>query len=347
MGEDRISNLPDEILHRILSLVPAKCAMSTCILSKRWKYVSNSISTLDFRKWRTQKPFSEEGKLETKSFKNFLDTVVFLHEKPNIQKFYLDLNEDFDESQVFRWVSNIIKRKVEEFYLYMTYSRTSCIFPLSFFTYDSLTLLDLSFDNDVVEATVEIYAPNLLTISYIAVATNDFPLSSFPSLEEAKIRFDLRDCDEYDILNEVCVKIFEKFSSAKLLKICAELFLVLNESDIQLNNSLTFNNLIHLEGCKIAFVEDDDYWSLPKCLSPHLRAIKFKIFGSQLMDLNTIKLFLKNGRFLESVTIEASRRLSEDHLRQNSVMKQLLMFPKPPNCVVKFLTSSEDTQHYF
>lgn len=258
--------------------------MSTCILSKRWKYVSNSISTLDFRKWRTQKPFSEEGKLETKSFKNFLDTVLFLHEKPNIQKFYLDLNEDFDESQVF---------------MFAWHSRTSSIFPLSFFTCDSLTLLDLSFDSDVVgkfivpntlyfpklkilrlvsfqfvneitstrkffsncpileelsltycdmfeglcianpalkhlviincgltESTVEIYAPNLLTISYIAVAADDFRLSSFPSLEEAKIKFDLRDCDEYDILNEVFVKIFEIFSSAKLLKICAESFLV-------------------------------------------------------------------------------------------------------------------------
>ncbi|RZC88518.1 hypothetical protein C5167_016379 [Papaver somniferum] len=175
------------------------------------------------------------------------------------------------------------------------------------------------------ESTVEIYAPNLLTISYIAVAADDFRLSSFPSLEEAKIKFDLRDCDEYDILNEVFVKIFEIFSSAKLLKICAESFL----------------------GCKIAFVEDDDYWSLPKCLPPHLKAIKFKNFGRKLMELNAIKLFLKNARFLESVTIVGSRRLSADHLKQNSVMKQLLMFPKPPNCVVKFLTSSEDTQQYF
>ncbi|KAI3836611.1 hypothetical protein MKW92_028686, partial [Papaver armeniacum] len=144
--EDRISNLPEALLHHILSLLPTKCAMSTCILSKRWKYVSNSIPILDFREWRTQYGAGKQEKLEMKCFKNFMDTVLYLHEKPNIQKVYLDLDERFDESRVNRWISTIIKRKVEEFCLDMIYSSTSSIFPLSFFTCDSLTLLDLSFD---------------------------------------------------------------------------------------------------------------------------------------------------------------------------------------------------------
>ncbi|RZC67908.1 hypothetical protein C5167_011593 [Papaver somniferum] len=35
-GEDRISRLPEPIIHHILTLLPTKCAFSTTILSKGW-----------------------------------------------------------------------------------------------------------------------------------------------------------------------------------------------------------------------------------------------------------------------------------------------------------------------
>ncbi|KAI3936366.1 hypothetical protein MKW92_049475, partial [Papaver armeniacum] len=233
---------------------------------------------------------------------------------------------------------------------------------------------------ELTKCTVEISAPNLLTISYKGEPAADFLLSSFPSLVEADVNFDIQELDEYDYPNEVFFNIFEKLSSAMLLKICADSFLVLREADIQLNDSLTFHNLIHLEvssllyyncpessivfrsffkflqrlpnlesmlfpqSVRIPCVENDDCWSLdPKCWPPHLKLIKFKNFEGNPMELNAINLFMKYARFLQSVTIVASLRLSEDHVEQNNVMKQLLMFPKPANCVVKFLTSSEDT----
>ncbi|KAI3901864.1 hypothetical protein MKW92_035316 [Papaver armeniacum] len=69
MGEDKISNLPDELIHHIFSFLPTKCVMSTCILSKRWKYLSNSISTLDFRNWRVDTIINKEE--ETRRFVDF------------------------------------------------------------------------------------------------------------------------------------------------------------------------------------------------------------------------------------------------------------------------------------
>ncbi|KAI3836745.1 hypothetical protein MKX03_019915 [Papaver bracteatum] len=87
--------------------------------------------------------------------------------------------------------------------------------------------------------------------------------------------------------------------------------------------------------------EIDDCWSLdPKCSPPHIKSIKFMYFHGGPMELNVIKFFLKYARFLETVTIVDSPLLYKDRKKQLDVMKLLLMFPKPANCVVKFLTSS-------
>lgn len=47
-GEDRLSELPDSILHHILLFLPVKNIAQTCVLSKRWRHIWYSFPDLDF-----------------------------------------------------------------------------------------------------------------------------------------------------------------------------------------------------------------------------------------------------------------------------------------------------------
>ena len=56
---DRISDLPDAVLHRILFLLPIKCVAQMSVLSKRWKFLWTTFPDLDFT---TLNPFAISSK---------------------------------------------------------------------------------------------------------------------------------------------------------------------------------------------------------------------------------------------------------------------------------------------
>ncbi|KAI3728233.1 hypothetical protein L6452_16866 [Arctium lappa] len=48
MNKDRLSSLPDELIHQILSCIDSKYAVQTCLLSSRWKLLWTSTPCLNF-----------------------------------------------------------------------------------------------------------------------------------------------------------------------------------------------------------------------------------------------------------------------------------------------------------
>ncbi|KAI3860547.1 hypothetical protein MKX03_025479, partial [Papaver bracteatum] len=98
-GADQISTLPDDMLVRILSLIPTEEAVTTSLLSKRWKSFWTLIPVLDFDYVRFSEKFNVPSLIDQKRrFLEFVEHVLFRHELEPLEKLRLafDITE-FDE----------------------------------------------------------------------------------------------------------------------------------------------------------------------------------------------------------------------------------------------------------
>lgn len=131
---DKISELPDELLVKILSSVPTKVAVSTSVLSKRWKFLWMWLSKLEYS--------DDEGN----SFlvlRDFINKNLPLHRAPLIERLCLELWEEEStkvnhEEDIKLWVETAVSRCVR--YLEVSYNVN--MLPSSLFTCESLLILD-------------------------------------------------------------------------------------------------------------------------------------------------------------------------------------------------------------
>ncbi|KAJ3673333.1 hypothetical protein LUZ60_006707 [Juncus effusus] len=85
--KDSISNLPDDILIKILSLLDSKSAISTSILSRRWKNLYLSLTHFDLTLEKPNSHHDEKMIHFTKTILNLLDA----HPNHNIRSLFIDL----------------------------------------------------------------------------------------------------------------------------------------------------------------------------------------------------------------------------------------------------------------
>ncbi|GKV42511.1 hypothetical protein SLEP1_g49906 [Rubroshorea leprosula] len=113
---DRISALPNVLRTHILSFLPTKEAVRTCVLSKRWKFAWTSISELEFIEAGvsgTNRRINEQG------FEKYVDGVLGRHDALFINKFILqcwcrDFHHQHLPLHVSKWISTAIALNVEE-----------------------------------------------------------------------------------------------------------------------------------------------------------------------------------------------------------------------------------------
>lgn len=133
MGGDRITNLPDSMLIHILSFLPTKCAVRTCILSTRWKHIWASVPNLHF--------FFKDRHCSV--FADFIDRVLFFHELPCIQRFSLEC-AGVDLNRLNTWVSVAVRRGVQELHIDVQYTGDCIVLlPPTLFTCTTLVVFKL------------------------------------------------------------------------------------------------------------------------------------------------------------------------------------------------------------
>ncbi|PWA68869.1 F-box domain, cyclin-like protein [Artemisia annua] len=91
LNEDRLSGLPDELIHKILYCFDTKFAVQTCVLSSRWKLIWKSIPRLEF--------YSQQFKTLPK-FAKFV-THVLTHRNRQVEVSSVKLRFHGVASQVF------------------------------------------------------------------------------------------------------------------------------------------------------------------------------------------------------------------------------------------------------
>lgn len=163
---DRISELPEDLLVMILSLVPIKDAVSTMLLSKRWFSVWTMIPTLEYKD-------SEDEENNDPSVCWFLDKSLQLHNAPVIYCLSMELGPRCSPNiEVGNWIVKAVDRRVRNLKFKLLWSADPTRLPNSL--YNCATLVQLILSHKIlVDFPSSSYLPSLLVLHLLCVVYKD------------------------------------------------------------------------------------------------------------------------------------------------------------------------------
>ncbi|XP_050111382.1 F-box/LRR-repeat protein At3g59190-like [Malus sylvestris] len=142
--KDRISQLPEPVLCRMLSLIPTKYAVRTSVLSKRWKNVWAFVPNIDLDDENEHFYRRNRDTNDYVRFSMFVDRVLFLHEM-DIHKFRLHCSNVEDFTPIEGWIRSAIGRNAVEFDLLVkSFTNQNFKLPQSIFMYKKLVVLKVN-----------------------------------------------------------------------------------------------------------------------------------------------------------------------------------------------------------
>ncbi|XP_071695729.1 F-box/FBD/LRR-repeat protein At1g16930-like [Rutidosis leptorrhynchoides] len=159
---DRLSNLPEELIHKILSLMSTKHVVQTSALSSRWKYTWTSMPYLDF---------SSNDFAELLIFSKFV-THVLSGRNNEVEVSSLKLKFRINESQVF--VKRVLDYAVSHNVQQMTvtcFVEKDTEFPLSLLSVLSVKHLSLTTEYSGRGRDIKFYMKLTSTWELLALTT--------------------------------------------------------------------------------------------------------------------------------------------------------------------------------
>lgn len=134
MSQDRISELPEALLLKILSSLPTKNVIATSVLSKRWRSVWIMVPRLEFESYGNIYKFAEN-----------VTRSLLSHKAPVLESLHLKVRDQFDGVYVGIWATIAFARHVREFALTLNFYHGPRVrLPTSLFCFDTLETLKLN-----------------------------------------------------------------------------------------------------------------------------------------------------------------------------------------------------------
>ncbi|KAI9107989.1 hypothetical protein K1719_020862 [Acacia pycnantha] len=137
---DRISDLPDSLLLHILSFLPAKEAVATSLLSKRWRPLWFCLPTLELHRQDFKKFIF---------FHQFVDKMLKLVDLKAVKKFvfeceYYKSRDYFRPQKISEWINAVIINKIEHLNLHLYLKNNDYELPSNIFTSKNIKVLKLN-----------------------------------------------------------------------------------------------------------------------------------------------------------------------------------------------------------
>ncbi|CAN7031161.1 unnamed protein product [Brassica rapa subsp. trilocularis] len=136
--DDKISQLPDDLLLRVLTFLPTRVAVSTSILSKRWEFLWMWLPKLEY----DDSEYSDE-------LDSFIDLSLPLHKAPVIERLRLNFDisgtgaSALDDSRLSPDVDVRLLHELHSLLVLVSINLfVTCVTNL--FTYKSLVILELT-----------------------------------------------------------------------------------------------------------------------------------------------------------------------------------------------------------
>ncbi|KAI9072979.1 hypothetical protein K1719_045071 [Acacia pycnantha] len=190
MASHTITDLPDSVFVDILSLLPVKKAVATCLLFKGWSYIRMSLPSLDF---------DESNFSSVHCFLQYVDAVLRIRDdSETLKKFHLILRSKYSSEQlkkINKQITTALDSKPEHVEIY--YHKAGNIeIPSCIFKCNTITVLKLRGVKVVATATnpyfVDLPSLKVLHLSNVTFLDHKFVynlLYSCPSLQDLSLKY--------------------------------------------------------------------------------------------------------------------------------------------------------------